>query len=184
MEQGKITPVEGFENLIKNFQYSDALWMLITILLVFLIYGLSLIKIRRETTDWRDVAFWGITILGWFFAFAIFGFPEIRKSQFLGYILLTSSFILSIISITIFAQSHKDTQKIVSSIIVGILGFGMSFTALISEMTLTYSLVFGFLLGLVLGRIRHAIKNLKLGKISKNKTKDNGDWDYTGSKRL
>ena len=185
MEEQKITPVDAFKNLVENFQYSDALWIIITIFLVFAVYGLSLIKIRKETTDWKDVAYWIIAVLGWCFGFFMFGLFEIKKSGMLGYFLLGLSFLLSITSIILLTQSHRDTQKIASSVIVGIVGFGMAFTSFISEMTLTYSLAFGFVLGLIIGRVKHAISNLQLGSASKkNKKGGDSDWDYSGTKSI
>lgn len=173
--QNKPTPLGVWDHLTTDFETTDFLWILIIIGLVYGIYGLAILRLRKDSSDWKDVVFFSICTLGIIFGFLTFGKFEIDKGGTVAYLLIIPSFLISLSSVLIFAKSLKNSTRIITGFMVGLIAFGMLYTLVIKELSYSYGVTFGFLLGLTLGRTIHAIKLLKPlnedGSTSKEKGK-------------
>lgn len=170
----KPSPIDVYENLIKNFQSTDLLWMIIIGVLTYGLYAFSLVNLRKQTADWRDVTFHLFLIMGLVVAFFTFGKYDVDAKYPWGYIIMGGSFLFSLTALVLYANHIKSSTKIINSMIIGLLGFGMFYSVVIKELGFFYAVLFGFLGGLVVGRTIQAIKVLQ--PIAEKVSKDD-KWD-------
>lgn len=161
---------------ISDVPGKDLTWALITAGLVSVVYYVALNRKINLTFDKRNVVWWGLSMIGWIFAFFVFGRFQILGDG------SSIAFFLIIATISFF-MSHNLLQKtknwfwIIANLTLAIFVFGAALTFALGAYSVSYSIIFGIFLGVFLSRFILSIRYLDKDVVFEDDEKKPKDFD-------
>lgn len=160
MNEQRLSPWDAVSNLIASWSFSDALWVIITIICVFVFYTIGVRRRTKKEASWQRVLFWIVVTAGWFFGFYIVVLPRIDPSSVTSWLLLGVSSLLVFFTTTRLTKSTKLWELIVSGTVVAVIGFTTIATFGVGEQAIGYALISGLLLGMFAGMVTSTIQSM------------------------
>lgn len=158
--QQPLSPWETIQKFIDGWSLAEFIWVVIAILGVFLFHRIATRRKYKKQASWIMVLFWIIALTGWFFAMYMVFWLKIVSGGFWSIFSLFLSAILLVITTFLLTRKTLIWEKIVSGVIIAVIGYGAVASFGSGAEPLGYSIIMGLLFGLILGLIIANVRDM------------------------
>jgi len=145
------TPWIAFKEFLSGVTYAEVAWVVTVIGLMYAFHWIATKQLTNNRHTWKVVLWWFAGVFAWIVLMYLFGWERVAKGGVLSFIFFIFAFFLGGAS-TYLVTNDKTLFKIVNGVIKLIILFSVVGTVGKQEnSSWGYSIVFGALLGLILG---------------------------------
>jgi len=158
-----LTPWDTIRVLIDSLSFSNLIWILVAIGLVFLFQSIAIRRSKKAEATWARVMFWLIALVGWAFIMFMVTWAKIVTGGLFAILLLVLSAMAFSITIWRLTKRTRIWEKIVSGAVIAVIGYGVLASFGCGNAPAGYGLVMGLVLGIILGLISSTVRVLRGG---------------------